>query len=371
MRIRPVSILTLTVLAGIALAIPAAAQPGNFGRSGAVLGRDLFVGQPANFYGPGTVYLYRTGGAGAPREMARLVAPDSAQGDDFGSSLAADGEALLVGAPGKGDGAGSVYLFTRRGGADGRWTAAGTARGEASSGLGAAIALRGREAFAGAPAAGGTGVVRVFGVGPGGLTERVTLRPAALTKAAGFGASLSQEGDLLLVGAPGADSGVGAAVVFRRGGDGWVEDAVLRLPEAARRAALGVAVLLHGGRAFVSALGVDRVFVRAGGGLAGWRAASGRLEPTDGSTRTAFGATPAAAGSELVGAPNAEGGDGAVHLGSIRRPAPNGPRPAGCSPTRAARHPGGSISDCRWRPVPAWRWSGCRSGTSAKDGRWC
>ncbi|MGE0556574.1 MAG: hypothetical protein AB7R55_24385, partial [Gemmatimonadales bacterium] len=69
MQIRP-ALIALALFAAPAIAPSAAAQSGNFGRSGAELGGDLFVGQPANFYGAGVVYLYRADARGTWREAA-------------------------------------------------------------------------------------------------------------------------------------------------------------------------------------------------------------------------------------------------------------------------------------------------------------
>ena len=55
------------LLLGLTAALPAAAaaQDPNFGSAAAIAGRDLLVGQPANLYGPGYVYVYRSGGGSA------------------------------------------------------------------------------------------------------------------------------------------------------------------------------------------------------------------------------------------------------------------------------------------------------------------
>ena len=101
------------LLSALASTLPAAAQEPNFGRAVTMTADGLFIGQPVNWYGPGTVYTYRwVGGSGwAEREM--LIAPDSARMDDFGRALAAEGNTVVVGAPRKHDGSGAVYVFTR------------------------------------------------------------------------------------------------------------------------------------------------------------------------------------------------------------------------------------------------------------------
>jgi len=317
------ALIALALAAAPAVVPAAAAQSGNFGRSGAVLGGDLFVGQPANFYGPGVVYLYRADARGAWREAARLVAPDSARGDDFGWSIAGDGAALLIGSPNKHDSRGAVYLFARQGGA-GAWRATASLQGPAragTGGFGAALAMANGVAFVGAPAGDSAGMVFELVARDGRLSERSVLAPA-LGRGAQFGSAVSLEGELLLVGAPRADSGAGAAVVFRRQADGsWRQDGVLSVTSGRRPTPrAGMAVLLKGGRAFVGApvaggTGAVLIFSRGEGG---WRQ-TGELRAADGKRGDGFGAVLSAAGSEIwVGAPNVGDGDGAVYRFAAR-----------------------------------------------------
>ena len=68
------------------------------GFGGAVLVGDdeVFVGEAANQFRPGTVYVYRRSGSGW-REAGTLTAPTAVVGDQFGTSLALDGNRLFVG----------------------------------------------------------------------------------------------------------------------------------------------------------------------------------------------------------------------------------------------------------------------------------
>ncbi|HSK41188.1 MAG TPA: FG-GAP repeat protein, partial [Arenibaculum sp.] len=81
------------------------------GGGGAVLVGDgeVFVGEPANQFRPGLVYVYRKSGTGWA-EVAKLSKPDAAVGDRFGSSLTLDGTRLFVGAGGQ-----AVHIFDRQG----------------------------------------------------------------------------------------------------------------------------------------------------------------------------------------------------------------------------------------------------------------
>ncbi|MGH7444165.1 MAG: FG-GAP repeat protein, partial [Longimicrobiales bacterium] len=105
--------LAIIWVAAALAAAPAAAQEPNFGRALALTDVELFIGQPVNWYGPGAVYAYRLDDSGEWREQAMLMASDSARKDDFGRSLAVDGNTLVVGAPRKRDGSGVAYAFER------------------------------------------------------------------------------------------------------------------------------------------------------------------------------------------------------------------------------------------------------------------
>ncbi|MEE8360993.1 MAG: choice-of-anchor B family protein, partial [Gemmatimonadales bacterium] len=131
----------------------------------------------------------------------------------------------------------------------------------------------------------------------------------------GFGHSLSVAGDMLVVGAPLAREGAGAAYVYHRGeGGGWELVATLITDDAGEGAALGSAVVARGHMAVVGAPGYN------GHGIAyvfgrhdedGWRVRH-TMEPDSLPEGARFGAAISVArGRMLVGAP---GPGGAVSL---------------------------------------------------------
>ena len=90
-----------------------------FGYSVAVDGDTVVVGALGN---SGTVYVFTKPGNGwaTDTETAKLTASDGADDDKFGSSVAVDGDTVVVGAYGhddddNGDDSGSAYLFTKPG----------------------------------------------------------------------------------------------------------------------------------------------------------------------------------------------------------------------------------------------------------------
>lgn len=95
-----------------------------FGSSVTISGDYAAVGAPfeppPTFVGPGMVYVFRRDPGGWVQD-ALLGASDGQSGDEFGSAVALDGDALAVGAmrdDDLGDNAGAAYVFRR---VDGAW----------------------------------------------------------------------------------------------------------------------------------------------------------------------------------------------------------------------------------------------------------
>ncbi len=89
----------------------------------------------------GGIHVFRPdAGTGVWEEAAHLTASDGDFGDGFGTAMAVDGNTLIVGAPGKDEGRGAVYLFHRE--QSGNWSQAGVLSagdGVAGDSLGAAL----------------------------------------------------------------------------------------------------------------------------------------------------------------------------------------------------------------------------------------
>jgi choice-of-anchor B domain-containing protein len=297
----------------------AEAQEPNFGRAILLADAELLIGQPVNWYGPGVVYTYRLDASGEWQEASRLTASDYAPKDDFGRSLAIDGNTLIVGAPRKRDGSGVAYVFERESAGD-PWRQTGIIEPPAEgdhSGYAASVVLSGAdELFVGAPAVDSTGVVYHMRRDGSGWTVAGVLRPETDSETAGFGQAMSLEGNWLLVGAPGSRSAAGEAYFFRRQEDGgWSQAGMADLPRgmAGARAGVGSAVLLDGDRAFVGAPGEATVFYFDREADGAWSRV-GALDPFDATGRTQFGQSIAAADGEVwVGAPGVNSGNGTVY----------------------------------------------------------
>lgn len=138
-----------------------------------------------------------------------------------------------------------------------------------------------------------------------------------------FGWSVDLDGDTVIVGAPSLDgtgSDSGAAYVFVRSGDTWVQQAKLTASDAAESDSFGWSVALDGNTALIGAIGDDSstgavyVFVRSG---TTW-AQQARLVAADAMTTAQFGHAVALDGNTaLIGAQfDSEAGNraGAVYV---------------------------------------------------------
>lgn len=304
------------VLAAAALAVahPASAQEPNFGRAVAMTGSELFVGQPVNWYGPGTVYAYTRSGSSGWAERQLVTAPDSSRMDDFGRAVAAEGNTLVVGAPRKHDGAGVVYVFGRAS-ASAPWAHTATLTppeedGEAQ--LGRALALRGDDLLVGAPEAGSAGAVHHFRRSGQRWTLVGSMRPDD-GEADGFGASISWDDESALIGAPDSDGRAGRVYAASQSGASWSVGPALTLPASfsAENAGAGASVLLGDGQAFVGAPGVGAVAV-LDRGQGSWTVRETLVSPED-AEGSQFGFAVTRAGDELwVGAPGLHRRNGRV-----------------------------------------------------------
>ena len=291
------------------------AQEPNFGRALAASGNELFVGQPVNWYGPGTVYMYRLDPSGQWRERARLTASDTARMDDFGRAIAADGNTLVVGAPRKRDGAGVAYVFERTS-ATTAWRQVTMLEVPGARMLGLSLSLTGDDLLVGAPGTDTVGVVYHYKRTAGTWRMLDTVRAQGSTGLMGFGSTLSQHDGHLLIGASASDSNAGRVYHARRQAEGtWGAATTLNLPRATvpGGARAGTAVMLAGERAYVGSAGAGAVYELQRDANGNWNTAN-ELRPYDAARGSQFGASLAMVGNELwVGAPAIQAGNGRVY----------------------------------------------------------
>lgn len=227
----------------------------NFGWSVAIDGDTALIGAPYADEGgnsdQGAAYVFEFSG-GSWTSAGRLTAPDGAADDVFGRAVAVDGATLLVGAAGASidgnamQGAAYVYERVQEAWAPSRKLVASD--GQAVDGFGQAVALEDGTAVIGAPLA---AAAYVFARDEGAWPETAVLS-ASDGPAAGsyFGYALDFDGATIAVGALNATIGEntfqGAAYVFDREGEGWSEVRKLVASDGVAFDNLGIAVGVSG-----------------------------------------------------------------------------------------------------------------------------
>ncbi|MFN8766708.1 MAG: fibronectin type III domain-containing protein [Lysobacteraceae bacterium] len=292
-----------------------------FGRAVALDGDTALIGAPLasvgtnSRQGHASVFV-RVGATWTQR--AQLNAGDGAEGDNFGFSVALDGDTALVGEPFRDVGTnfaqGSAYVFIRSGSTWALQATLTVAGGTEESYFGWSVALDGDIALVGAPQANDAlGAVYVFARSGGTWTQQARLTAADAAARDFFGSSVALDGNTALVGAEAHDAGAsadqGSAYVFVRSGAAWTQQAKLTAPDGAAGDFFGVSVDLHGDTALVGASGDDvgangnqgsaHVFARTG---AIW-ALQAKLTAADGAAGDRLGVSVALEGdTALVGA---------------------------------------------------------------------
>ena len=338
-----------------------AVEDDGFGTSVAFDGSTIVVGAPFDDVKKGATYLFvepddgwdNPSGTGTLdlTETAKLTAPNAAAEDEFGNSVAVDGDTVVVGAYGRDVSTGVAYVFTKPGtdansdgsidwkdwaslSADGKaaLTANLTIDGAASGDeFGNSVAIDANTIVVGASGDDGdalefTGSAFVFVMpGSGGWVSTSTAaKLAASTRGDNdyFGRSVAIDGDTIVVGADEAENTVdgsqvktGSAYVFTKPGTGWatdIETAKLTASDSAATDKFGYAVALDGDTVVVGAYGNDSsrgsayVFTKPASGWDDGTEAA-QLTASDRATNNRFGSSVAVdGGTVVVGAENHE-----------------------------------------------------------------
>ncbi len=224
-----------------------------FGVSVAIAGSTVVVGAYGNTSGRGAAYVFtRTGPTWT--QQAKLTAADAADFDNLGYSVALAGDTAVAGAIGKDISQGAAYVFTRAGTTwtqQARITAADAA---GSDDFGVSVAIEGDTAVVGADTKNSyRGAAYVFTRSGTTWTEQAKLTPADAANGDWFGVSVGLAGDTVVAGAYAKNSAQGAAYVFTRTGTAWAQDAKLTASDAANSNYFGQSVALAGGTAVVGA----------------------------------------------------------------------------------------------------------------------
>jgi choice-of-anchor B domain-containing protein len=183
----------------------------DFGGSIAISEGQIIVGEGGNTIRPGMVYVHERSGDGWER-TAELTGSEATMGDGFGSALVVVGDQMMIA------GDRGVHLFAR---SDGAWREIGMldAPGDPeTTGFGAALAGSGDVAIVGAPGIDdGAGAVYIYRRSGSGWTLASTLTNRNPASGERFGSSVAFDGDMALIGAPGAGEQAGSVLAYRIG----------------------------------------------------------------------------------------------------------------------------------------------------------
>lgn len=274
-------------------------------------GRTVAVGAPGQDSLVGAVFIY------VDSVLQTTIGGDSA-GDLFGSAVAisANGRVLAVGAPGApgDDGSVSTYAF-----AVSSWSLRETIAGGGSGNFGAAVALSadGNMLAVGEPVgAVGNGAAYAYDWDGAAWQLNTTLAASAVEEF-GYAVALSGDASTLVVGAPARGAGAGAIIVFRYTGSTYavvgtyLTGATGRLGAAVAAGQTGTTVVA-GAPAASAGAGVVVSYLLTTA-YAPIQVITNPAAPAADEFGTSVATTPFG-GTLVVGAPSADGNDGAAYV---------------------------------------------------------
>jgi hypothetical protein len=304
---------TLTLTGGL--------EEDRFGNSVAISGNTAIIGAGwvtiAGNRHRGAAYVYtRTGQSWSLQQT--LTASDGAANDEFGSSVAINGDTAIVGAfqatVGGHQYQGAAYVFTRSGNT---WAQQQklTAGDNAAGFFGFSMAMSSDTAIIGAVNSkigtnSGQGASYVFVKSGNSWSEQQKLSANDGVSNSNFGVSVGISGDTVIIGAHGdpIEGNVlqGAAYIFTRSGSAWSQHQKLTTPLSLPYKAFGYSVGINGDTVVVGALqetingkpgqGSAYVFVRTGNT---WTQQQ-RLTASDGASGDNFGFAVAISNESIV-----------------------------------------------------------------------
>jgi hypothetical protein len=293
----------------------------SFGQALVLSGTTLMIGAPGRDSSAGAAYVF-TGSAATWVQDTELTAPDAAAGAEFASAVALAGSTAVFGAPQAGAG-GAAYVFTGSGTV---WSEQAElsqgVSGTAGDEFGYAVALTGSSAFIGAPGrTDATGTVYLFSFAGGSWTQQSVLAASDAKAGDKFGLSLAVSNTTALIGAPNRGPYHGAVYAFAQSGGSWEQSAELKAAGRHQNGdVFGESVALSGTTAIVGSyrsakyLGAGYAFAQ-GPTAATWTE-SAELLASDGQAQGDFmGQSVALSGTTLVvGAPDHNAKQGAAYI---------------------------------------------------------
>ena len=245
---------------------------GNVGWSVSISGDIAVIGAPNANAGAdksGTAFVFVRSGR-TWQQRAKLVGDNPEAADNFGDSVSVDRNTVIIGVPRDDDAgrdAGSAYVFFRDGVTWKKQAKLIPADLGGSDAFGEAVFVHGNTAIVGASGHthGGkrfTGAAYVFVRNGNRWVQNAKLTVEDGGKADRFGTSIGFIGKTIVVGAPFYDSenakDVGAAYIFVPDGNGWKLQAKLRPKDSGKGHNFGAGVATTGNIVIIGAPGYDR-----------------------------------------------------------------------------------------------------------------
>lgn len=318
-----------------------------FGYAADVDGDYAIVGSPLNDdsgSASGAAYIFFYDSSGNWVEQAKITAADAAAADQFGWSVAIDGDTVVVGAwldDASGNNAGAAYVFQRDQGGVGNWGQVAKITGSdttAADKFGYSVDIGGDSIIVGAPqddpSGSASGAAYLFDRNEGGTNnwgEISKLTGSDTTTSDLFAYSVGIDGDHAVVGSRFGDAtlaNMGSAFVYNRnegGTSNWGQVKKLTASDAAINDQFGYSVAISGGTIAVGARLDDDGFSNTGsvyifdqdqGGTDNWGQLT-KITADDGTAGAWYGASVSLDGDAIaVGAHFAKNG-GTNKVGAI------------------------------------------------------
>jgi len=220
-----------------------------FGYSVSISGEYIISGAPGDDSDSGSAYVFKRSGTSWTQE-AKVTASDGAAGDLFSFSVSINGDYTVIGAYAVNSGQGSAYVFKRSGTS---WTQEAkltASDGAAGDDFGYSVAINGDYTVIGAVFDDDMGVnsgsAYVFIRTGTTWTQQAKLLASDGAANDYFGYSVSIDGGYAVIGAYADDTSRGSAYVFKHSGTSWTQEAKLTATDGAANDHFGYTVSISG-----------------------------------------------------------------------------------------------------------------------------
>lgn len=275
----------------------------------------VVVGAPGYTYNgasdAGIAYIFMK--SGDDWSSSAVLTPQDIDGhDDFGTDVAIDGDAVIIGSPlddDRGGDSGSAYIFRKAGEAWIEEAKLGPTDGQGAGHLGRSVGISGDYAIAGVPFELGdihvVGSAYIFAKTDSGWVQSARLEGSDTGLGALFGHSVAIQGDVAMVGAIGASgiaSSTGAVYVYQLINNEWEFVQKLADSDGVLGSQFGLSIAFENDCAVIGTDGGSnesgKVYFFRYNGIS-WQE-TGSLSPPESELRSAFGSDVALSNGSLA-----------------------------------------------------------------------